>query len=134
MKDLIFVGGVTSTAAPTGNSVGGVGSVGSVGGVGGVSTVGGGADMKRAYDALGIPCPTSVAGMVGGFARAPFARLPAPRPPGLSDVLPQQQSMQQLFTHQQQQDLQQQQQQQPQLVSDVLFLNYSMFIALRKEI
>ncbi|XP_069355326.1 CREB-binding protein isoform X5 [Maniola hyperantus] len=107
-----LAGNVTATAVPTGNSVGGVGTVGSVGGV---SSVGGGADMKRAYEALGIACPTSVSGMVGGFARAPFTRLPAPRPPGLSDVLPQQQSMQQLFTHQQQPDLQQQSQQQQQL-------------------
>ncbi|CAH2244092.1 jg5105, partial [Pararge aegeria aegeria] len=112
-----LAGGVTATAAPTGNSVGSVGAVSSVGGVGGVSTVGGGADMKRAYEALGITCPTSVAGMVGGFARAPFTRLPTPRPPGLSDVLPQQQTMQQLFTHQQQSDLQQQSQQQQQLMS-----------------
>lgn len=90
----------------------------------GVGSVGAGADMKRAYEALGITCPTSVAGMVGGFARAPLGRLPAPRAPPLPDVLPQP-PMQQLFAHQQQPDLQQQQpqqQQQQQLVSPMCFV------------
>lgn len=68
-----------------------------------------GADMKRAYEALGIACPTSVAAL--GFPRAPLApltRLTAPRPPGLTDVV-QQPNLQQLFAQQNQPDLQQQQ-------------------------
>lgn len=113
-------GGVSSASAPAGNAVGSVGAVGGVGSVGSVGSVGTGADMKRAYEALGIACPTSVAGMVGGFARAPLPRMNAPRPPSLSDVLPQQPQMQQLFAHQSQPDLQQQQSQQQQLVSDTL--------------
>lgn len=74
------------------------------------------ANMKRAYEALGITCPTSVPNMGGGFPRAPV-RMPAPRPPPLTDVVPQQQtqSVQSLFSHQPQPDMQtQQQQQQPQ--------------------
>lgn len=118
---LVGAGGVSAPSAPTNNSVN-VGSVGSVGV--GVGSVGSGADMKRAYEALGIACPTSVAGMVGGFARAPLGRLPAPRAPPLPDVLPQQ-PMQQLFSHQPQPDLQQQQsQQQQQLVSKKYCVKY----------
>lgn len=64
--------------------------------------------MKRAYEALGIACPTSVSNMTGGFPRAPLARMSVPRPPGLTDVVPQPAPMQQLF-QQNQQDLQQQQ-------------------------
>lgn len=110
----------------------GVGAVGSVGGVGGVGSVGGtGADMKRAYEALGIACPTSVAGMVGGFPRTPLSRLPAPRPPALTDVLPQQ-TMQQLFPHQQQPDMQQQQsQQQQQLVSVLIIFECDPYVKLQ---
>lgn len=115
-----------------GGPVPGVGNVGGVVGVGGAgNTMGGvnqlggpgpaappaapapapapstqGADMKRAYEALGIACPTSVSSM-GGFPRAPLSRLPVPRP-GLPDV-PQQQTMQALFA-QQPNDMQQQQQ------------------------
>lgn len=137
----------TTTGVSTGNvGVGGVGPVGSVGGVGGVggsgnamggvSQLGGvsnapaapaapapapstqGADMKRAYEALGIACPTSVSNMVGGgFPRAPLSRMPVPRPPNLSDVVPQQQQTIQSLFAQQPSDLQQQQQQQQQLVS-----------------
>lgn len=73
-----------------------------------------GVDLKRAYEALGITCPSSVSNMVGsGFPRPPLTRLAGPaRPPGLTDVVPQQPQMQQLFAQQPQQDLQQQQQQQ----------------------
>lgn len=116
-------------------NVGGVSGVGSAGvAMGGVSQLGGpgpgaappaapapapapstqGADMKRAYEALGITCPTSVSNMVGGFPRAPLSRLPGPRA-GMADVVPQPQGMQALFA-QQPGDMQQQQQQQ-QLVS-----------------
>lgn len=108
---------------PVGNVVNATGSVTGVTSVGGVGPGGGmpggsmagvpslnvtqnvapapsapGADMKRAYEALGIACPTSVSNM-GAFPRA---RPPVPRPPGLTDVVPQQQqqTMQQLFTQQ----------------------------------
>lgn len=80
---------------------------------------------QRAYEALGIACPTSVSNMgsvgVGpgvGFPRTPLTRMGVPRPPGLSDVVPQQQSMQQQLFQQSQPDLQQQQ---PQLVSTALW-------------
>lgn len=138
------VGGVSGVGGQgTLGGVGGVGSalggVNSLGGVAGVGGVGGaapapaaapstqGADMKRAYEALGIACPTSVSNMVGGgFPRAPLTRMAVPRPPALTDVVPQQpQSMQQLFAHQNQPDLQQQQQQQQQLVSLVCVTRHS---------
>lgn len=116
------------------SSVGGVGSVGNVGNVG-AGTLGGvnplaaahapapapappapstqGADMKRAYEMLGIACPTSVSGMVsGGFTRAPLTRMPVR--PGL-DAPPNMP----LFAPQGPPELQQQQQQQ-QLVSVVI--------------
>lgn len=80
---------------------------------------------QRAYEALGIACPTSVSNMGGvgvgpgvGFPRTPLTRMGVPRPPGLTDVVPQQQTMQQQLFQQSQPDLQQQQ---PQLVSIVLW-------------
>lgn len=85
---------------------------------------------QRAYEALGIACPTSVSNMgsvgvgpgVGvGFPRTPLTRMGVPRPPGLTDVVPQQQTMQQQLFQQSQPDLQQQQ---PQLVSTVIWSNY----------
>lgn len=136
--------GVSHTAAgvPTGNvgvtgvGVSGVGVGGAGGTLVGVNQIGvsavaptaapaptapapstQGADMKRAYEALGIACPTSVSNMVGGFTRAPLARMPV-RPPGLGDVVQQQPQTMQLFPQQQQPDMQQQQhQQQQQLMS-----------------
>lgn len=140
------VGGVGGPVGGVGGVVGvsGVGGVGGAGNsMGGVNQLGGvstqsvapapapaapapstqGADMKRAYEALGIACPTSVSGMVGGFARAPLSRMPVPRPPNLSDVVPQQQqAMQSLFAQQPSDLQQQQQQQQQQLVSDGPYL------------
>lgn len=113
-------GGPGGPVGNVGNATGSVTGVTSVGGVGpgggmpggsmaGVPTLNvtqnvapapsaPGADMKRAYEALGIACPTSVSGM-GAFPRA---RPPLTRPPGLTDVVPQQQqpTMQQLFTQQ----------------------------------
>lgn len=138
----------TTAGVSTGN-VGGVGGVGPVPGVGGVGGVGGaannmgavnqlggaapssappaaaapstqGADMKRAYEALGITCPTSVANM-GGFPRAPLSRMAVPRAPGLAEPGPPQ-PMPALFA-QQPADLQQQQQQQ--LVSARLASSHS---------
>ncbi|XP_037871053.1 histone lysine acetyltransferase CREBBP isoform X3 [Bombyx mori] len=122
--------GVTGGVASGVGGGGGAGGMASVGiGVGSGGTVQGTigvaqqlsaptqeANMKRAYEALGITCPTSVPNMGGGFPRAPV-RMPAPRPPPLTDVVPQQQtqSVQSLFSHQPQPDMQtQQQQQQPQ--------------------
>lgn len=84
-----------------------------------------GADMKRAYEALGIACPTSVAGL-GGFSRAPL-RLAGPRAPlaetGPAPAPPAAPPSQMLFA-QQQQDMQQQHQLVTQLSHSVSTLAY----------
>lgn len=59
-----------------------------------------GADMKRAFEMLGITCPTSVANMGAAFPqRAPLARMTVPRPP-LDGVQQQQSPAMQMFAQQ----------------------------------